>query len=701
MKKLLSGLVLLISLNAFGQAQLNVPNTGRSTVGFTQGMLRIDSVFATSTLDTTKAKEAFPTMRMKGRMAIEGTQYFIHNGVGFVPITGFLSYRDTGRGAAKIVTGGTLNKVRDSLSLYTATGLSGKINWSDTLNRLITTKKYVDSAVAAGGGGGLTDTPSLQMVVDVNKYADSINSSVQWVRNSLTVGDSGAVAGRKFTWMGDSWTEGYGSTVDSAMFATLVTAYFGNITNVNNGVAGAQMQQGTYPNIYSGVGRIADIPAYTKGSLLVYFYGTNDVRYDTTLWSPTGYGLAIDTIAAAAEAEGWPMDHILLIGPAWFYLKEWQNTPVGNIWVTQSRVDRYLAKAQEKATEYGFMYINLRAALEPYGMSVLSIDSIHLNGYGHAVTAQIIEDYLEPYYTVYDSGQTVLKVEGVSQFDYDVFIPALKNVTGSDYFAAFNNVGKLTTVRFDSTKYVRIQSTSPGTKQGTNGNNFNIYGTGRMGGLHVDLDAALFTGTGTPSSGTGLAITTSAGNSIISTNDFGTATPKTLTFNGGGVTFNPAVTFNSTVTTGVSNTQVFFSASGALSGSPNFTYNGTRLTANGDFYNTGSVFGNSPTTALKYWLGADASDNFMGLWGGGATATRTTSNYSFLYDNGSGSALFNAPTGGLLYFRINNADALKINTDKTINMSTTPEYADNAAAVAGGLATGTIYRTGDLLKIVH
>jgi hypothetical protein len=30
-----------------------------------------------------------------------------------------------------------------------------------------------------------------------------------------------------------------------------------------------------------------------------------------------------------------------------------------------------------------------------------------------------------------------------------------------------------------------------------------------------------------------------------------------------------------------------------------------------------------------------------------------------------------------------------------------PEYADNAAAITGGLSAGTIYRTGDALKIVH
>jgi len=30
-----------------------------------------------------------------------------------------------------------------------------------------------------------------------------------------------------------------------------------------------------------------------------------------------------------------------------------------------------------------------------------------------------------------------------------------------------------------------------------------------------------------------------------------------------------------------------------------------------------------------------------------------------------------------------------------------PEYADNAAAIVGGLTNGQVYRTGDVLKIVH
>jgi hypothetical protein len=36
-----------------------------------------------------------------------------------------------------------------------------------------------------------------------------------------------------------------------------------------------------------------------------------------------------------------------------------------------------------------------------------------------------------------------------------------------------------------------------------------------------------------------------------------------------------------------------------------------------------------------------------------------------------------------------------------IVIANTPQYADNATALAGGLVVGQIYRTGDVLKIVH
>ena len=44
----------------------------------------------------------------------------------------------------------------------------------------------------------------------------------------------------------------------------------------------------------------------------------------------------------------------------------------------------------------------------------------------------------------------------------------------------------------------------------------------------------------------------------------------------------------------------------------------------------------------------------------------------------------------------------KLETTNTgIKITGVSEYADNTAAIAGGLTTGDVYRTGDLLKIVH
>jgi len=41
------------------------------------------------------------------------------------------------------------------------------------------------------------------------------------------------------------------------------------------------------------------------------------------------------------------------------------------------------------------------------------------------------------------------------------------------------------------------------------------------------------------------------------------------------------------------------------------------------------------------------------------------------------------------------------NTSSTITIKGIDEYSDNAAATSGGLTAGDLYRTGDLLKIVH
>lgn len=47
---------------------------------------------------------------------------------------------------------------------------------------------------------------------------------------------------------------------------------------------------------------------------------------------------------------------------------------------------------------------------------------------------------------------------------------------------------------------------------------------------------------------------------------------------------------------------------------------------------------------------------------------------------------------------------MTVSSLKSLTQNTLPgivEYADNAAAITGGLVVGQRYRTGDLLKIVH
>ena len=79
------------------------------------------------------------------------------------------------------------------------------------------------------------------------------------------------------------------------------------------------------------------------------------------------------------------------------------------------------------------------------------------------------------------------------------------------------------------------------------------------------------------------------------------------------------------------------------------------------------------------------------------------------YDSGLGGPYGRFAINGGIPFR---NDRLVITTQGRVGIGTTdpqsplqvvglPEYADNAAAVAGGLTAGAFYRTGDLLKVVH
>lgn len=56
---------------------------------------------------------------------------------------------------------------------------------------------------------------------------------------------------------------------------------------------------------------------------------------------------------------------------------------------------------------------------------------------------------------------------------------------------------------------------------------------------------------------------------------------------------------------------------------------------------------------------------------------------------------------GELKFGTNNTYQMTILATGPASLNTVPDYADNAAAIAGGLGVGNIYRNGDVLMIVH
>lgn len=62
------------------------------------------------------------------------------------------------------------------------------------------------------------------------------------------------------------------------------------------------------------------------------------------------------------------------------------------------------------------------------------------------------------------------------------------------------------------------------------------------------------------------------------------------------------------------------------------------------------------------------------------------------------------PSGDINFLTANSgavATRLTIKASGILNLSNTPNYTDNAAAIAGGLAVGDVYRNGDVVMIVH
>lgn len=150
MKKLFAAIALLISVQSFGQNQLPIVS-GKNTVGYIQGMFRIDSVALVFPVgvDTATARAAFPTMPMIGRVAwqndlpyvltVAGWQCMVGGSGGTATDTTALSNRidlkenSANKSANSDFTGAndTEFPTRKAVKDFLASQLSSKVNTSD------------------------------------------------------------------------------------------------------------------------------------------------------------------------------------------------------------------------------------------------------------------------------------------------------------------------------------------------------------------------------------------------------------------------------------------------------------------------------------------------------------------------------------------------------------------------------------------
>ncbi len=104
-------------------------------------------------------------------------------------------------------------------------------------------------------------------------------------------------------------------------------------------------------------------------------------------------------------------------------------------------------------------------------------------------------------------------------------------------------------------------------------------------------------------------------------------------------------------------------------------------------------FGNAIDLAIYH----DGTDSFIDDAGTGDLRIRSNFIKIEKY-TGETMATFNDDNSVALYFN----NSKKFETTSTgVKVTGVSEFADNTAAIAGGLTTGDVYRTGDLLKIVH
>ena len=112
------------------------------------------------------------------------------------------------------------------------------------------------------------------------------------------------------------------------------------------------------------------------------------------------------------------------------------------------------------------------------------------------------------------------------------------------------------------------------------------------------------------------------------------------------------------------------------------------------FDDVGAYFGDSADLQIYH----NGSNSFISDTGTGLLVI--SSNHLQVYNSGISEFMITAEENSAVNLYYNGSKKLET-TNTGVKISGVSEYADNTAAIAGGLVVGDVYRTGDDLKIVH
>lgn len=232
-----------------------------------------------------------------------------------------------------------------------------------------------------------TDALTLQQVTE-NGSTTNVNTAFN---NRAYIGDSALYAGRTIIFQGTSITNGSTGlpSPTTERFPYLVSQYFG-ATQDNQGTSGSTLIACTpCSSLPTNLGRI---PTYTSGDIMVFEFGTNDIRFSPPTFNPAAISTWYDYVLTDAVSKGWSLDDILIMTPAFFYgnIQGWTQ-PYADYLLRQ---DSFVTAIEDYATAKGTMFLDLWNLMEPQGMTLLNSDSLHPNVTGHAFIASKVDSVL-------------------------------------------------------------------------------------------------------------------------------------------------------------------------------------------------------------------------------------------------------------------------------------------------------------------